>query len=428
MAALKRAVIGSTCVVALVAAGCSTSSKSSTVASSVPSTAATALTVSSAPARGVTADSIKVGGFGFKLAFGDQAIGAQARFARANSEGGVFGRKIDYVGYQDDTGDVSKDVDIAHQLVEEDKVFAVVPVTSTVFNAAGYFAESHVPFFGWAINPNWCGNDWAFGYDGCLQPAPGTTTGDVFGPLMREVFGGPITGKTMAVLGEDSPAGKQVPETSGASMKAAGFTVVYAEAPVPAPPAIVGDWTPYAEQLMTSNGGKAPDAIFLGIFPTNIPPLTKKLRDLGYKGRVFNAVLYNPFLSKAAAGLDADTYIDHAPFETTPAPPGLQQFMADMKAFSPSTALSSSAIQGWLSADLFLSILQKVGPNLTPESFDQVANDNFSWEVPGVAGKAVFPAFHNLGGVCYADVETKDGVTWTVVAKLACGTEQLVQK
>src|SRR5262245_28332653 len=59
------------------------------------------------PARGVTDTEIKVGGLvnltspnGSTMAGAD--VGAQVRFDRANDEGGVHGRTIDYVGTFDD--------------------------------------------------------------------------------------------------------------------------------------------------------------------------------------------------------------------------------------------------------------------------------------------------------------------------------------
>ncbi|HEX8803240.1 MAG TPA: ABC transporter substrate-binding protein, partial [Acidimicrobiales bacterium] len=59
------------------------------------------------PTRGVTDTSVKVGGLitasGPTTAlFTDAEAGARARFERANAEGGVHGRTIDFVGAEDD--------------------------------------------------------------------------------------------------------------------------------------------------------------------------------------------------------------------------------------------------------------------------------------------------------------------------------------
>jgi len=113
--------------------------------------------------------------------------------------------------------------------------------------------------------------------------------------VYRELYGGPVTGKTFAVIGEDSPAGKQGATTGGHHGEGCRLQGrCTPRRPVPGPPATVGDWSPYANQLMKSNGGKPPDAISIGIFPTEIAPLAKALRDLGYKGRIFNSVMYKP--------------------------------------------------------------------------------------------------------------------------------------
>ena len=54
--------------------------------------------------RGVTDDEIHVGGLGPAFPFKDFGgeVGAQARFKVENDNGGVNGRKINYVGWGDD--------------------------------------------------------------------------------------------------------------------------------------------------------------------------------------------------------------------------------------------------------------------------------------------------------------------------------------
>jgi branched-chain amino acid transport system substrate-binding protein len=72
--------------------------------------------------------------------------GAAAYYAYVNAHGGVNGRKIKYVVY-DDAYDPAKAVPLTHQLVEQDQVFAVVGQLGTPINTATrpYLNDNKVP-------------------------------------------------------------------------------------------------------------------------------------------------------------------------------------------------------------------------------------------------------------------------------------------
>lgn len=108
--------------------------------------------------RGVTDDSIKVGGIvSMTTATGyskkDTDLGAKARFDRANAEGGINGRKIDYLGAEDDGQDPAKNLAAARKLVQQDKVFAIAPMSSTTFSGSDFLQQQKVPTFGWGTLP-----------------------------------------------------------------------------------------------------------------------------------------------------------------------------------------------------------------------------------------------------------------------------------
>ena len=108
-------------------------------------TATSSAGASSGTTRGVTSTSITVGGLGFAEYYGDSAIGAEARFDAQNKAGGVDGRKIKFVGFKDDQSSPTVDIQQGKALVEQDQVFAVVPVVSITLAAGAYFAQQHVP-------------------------------------------------------------------------------------------------------------------------------------------------------------------------------------------------------------------------------------------------------------------------------------------
>lgn len=106
----------------------------------------------------MTDDSIKVGGIvsmttssGYSKK--DTDLGAKARFDRANAEGGVSGRTIDYLGAEDDGQDPAKNLAAARKLVQQDKVFAISPMSSVTFSGADFLQKQKVPTFGWGTLP-----------------------------------------------------------------------------------------------------------------------------------------------------------------------------------------------------------------------------------------------------------------------------------
>lgn len=109
--------------------------------------AAAAVTVALVPALGaapqaepgVTPTSVKLGGTvplsGEAAAFGSVAVGAKAFFDDVNAHGGVHGRRIEYVWY-DDGYDPAQTVQLTRRLVEQEGVFAIFNSIGTDQNAA----------------------------------------------------------------------------------------------------------------------------------------------------------------------------------------------------------------------------------------------------------------------------------------------------
>jgi branched-chain amino acid transport system substrate-binding protein len=109
---------------------------------------------------GVTDTEIRVGGVasitnGLGGTYGDAFDGLEAYFDQVNAQGGVFGRQLKLVAKRDDNGQASRNKDQVRALVEQDKVFAVLPVSTITFAGGKYLADNNIPTFGWNINPEW---------------------------------------------------------------------------------------------------------------------------------------------------------------------------------------------------------------------------------------------------------------------------------
>jgi hypothetical protein len=149
--------------VALLTAACSSSSTSST-----SSTAPAAASTSSTATGQAAGNAIVVGGLQDGN-FPGMDTGFEARIARFNSQGGIDGRKIKFLGVLNDGDSLTTDLNNAQTLVLKDHVFAVAPIADEVLNPASVqlFAQNSTPYIGWGISPAWCGNNWGFPLTGC---------------------------------------------------------------------------------------------------------------------------------------------------------------------------------------------------------------------------------------------------------------------
>jgi len=375
--------------------------------------------------RGVTDNSITVAGLSQQSQFTAQELktGVDARFNVVNQAGGVNGRKINYVESADDGGSVSTALSAAQRLVEQDQVFAIVPVLSPYVDEAGpYLEQQKVPFFGWGIDHTFCDNPAAFGFTGCIVPPPNIpTTGTTWGALVSNYFktlGNPngAQGKTAAVISEDNATGKTGAQVIGAQVKKAGFKAVYVQSTLP--PVPPGDYSPYINAMLTSASGKPPDAIFLTTSVPNTEHLVTALPQAGYKGVLTNAVFYDP----RAVGLMKDntsfTQFD-VPEDTANAE--MQTIVQRIKAVGgPNVQITQGMLSAYFSADAFVQVLQKAGKNLTPQSME-AAMKNFTYQIPNTVGPTKYPAAQTQGAPCGA-LEFSNGQNFKVVVKYSCYT------
>src|SRR5260370_9568757 len=213
--------------VALLAAACGSSGSSSS--STKPPVSST----SSPPAAtGGTGNAIVVGG----LQDGNFAgidTGFKARIARFNSQGGVGGRTIKFVGVLNDGNSLSTDLSNAQTLALKDHVFAVAPVASQVLNPSStqLFAQNSTPYIGWGIGPTFCNNNWGFPIVGCEASGDWQNTSGY--TQAAQAIGKSPKGLRVAVIGTDNAGAKAGTQSIIPSIKRVGSNAVSSQAPAP---------------------------------------------------------------------------------------------------------------------------------------------------------------------------------------------------
>jgi hypothetical protein len=420
-------------VAAVLVAACSSSSKSSQSGTSTTQgqSSTTQGASSGGNVRGVTSTQINVEGLVTALDFGTGASGAaKARFAQANTDGEIpGGRKINYLGYADDGGTPDQDLSDVRRFVESDHVFAIVPALSPFMESGGVYITQHkVPTVGWGISPPFCASSnfssvYAFGFNGCLAPPVPTYETMITGALTGKLFeqqGKSPQGAPAGVIGDNSDSSKAGNVSIAAQLTGAGFKVVYNENPIPAPPAVASDFTPYVQAIMTSNNGKPPELLYMASGPTAAFPLSKALRQAGYKGVIVHSTYAPQLVASAATQQVINT------FATTESnSPAMTKIVQTLHAGGV-TQIGQPELAGYYSADMFVQILKKVGPDLTPERFQQVAS-TFTYSIPGAVGPTYYPAGFQTGPPC-GEMVTSNGATWSVSVPFGCYVNTALKK
>lgn len=409
--------------VTLLAAGCS--GKKSQDADTGLSSGGT---TSSGEVRGVTDTEITIGGLGALTSpqggYPGVDTGAKARYERANREGGIAGRQIKFVGFEDDGEVATKNLDLARQLVQQDKVFAVAPGIGQGWlpSTTDFLQQNQVPFVGWGYMPGFCGNSFGFGFNGCTSPSdPKVANGSLTGGIIELKDLGP--GSTVAIQSYDNEAGRVPLIQIEATFEAAGVEVVYSDSKMPVTDA--ADFTPFVQKIMSSAGGSAPDAVVMITTFANTIGLTGALKAAGYQGTTLNYITYAPGLLASqpqVADSLAGTYVNTQMLPEEFGGTAITQMQDDLTAIGADPQISIGTSVGYWSADVLIQMLEKVGQDLTPANFEKVINAGFTYVPEGDPigiGPVEFPRDHEQATPCAAIVEVK-GTEYVPAVPMTC--------
>jgi branched-chain amino acid transport system substrate-binding protein len=371
--------------------------------------------------RGVTDTTITVGGLSQLANYAGIEEGAAARFERANAEGGVNGRTIEFLGVRDDGSDSTQNLNLTRELVESDEVFAVLPVASANFlpQSTDYLAEQQTIFMGWGFMPGFCG-DYGFGFNGCLignnLGIEGYPYNSSLVDTAIELAGGEgtdATGLTLGIIAGDDDSGRGGNVQYEALWTARGGDVVYSEAAIPVGGA--DDYSPFVTDLSQADDGDWPDVIFVSTdFPSAIG-MHASLAAAGYPGVAMNFAAYVPGLLQSSADIAAAFEGSYAYTQVPPQEGGgaaIDQILADLDAagFDPFIGLGTSI--GWYAADQFIQMLEAAGPDLggSMQGFVDAINAGFTYAPPdGGVGEVTFPEGHTTPVPCAAVMHVVDG-------------------
>jgi len=372
--------------------------------------------------RGVTSTSIKVGCVLTNAFWPGSAGGFAARFNRANAEGGINGRKIDFSGCVDDGQNPDTNLAASKRLVEQDHDFAVMEFsTFATPQVTDYLSSQQVPFYGWGITPGFCGTRWGFGFDGCVVSSGITSlkTGWAQSSNLYPVLASGLSFKNtkIALLGADNDSSRSSFSDIEKIIKANGGKVVYNQSVVPM--AGTTDFTPYIRPVLAAR----PNAVVLNIALNYVGQVIAGLRAGGYKGMITSPTGYQPGLLQAQHALAAAMEGSYSVSYTTPieqSSPFNTQMLKDLA--STNTRPGQGPMFAYTQADLLVRMLTAAGKDLNTKTFDQAVNDgSFVYKANPGGGIAdlPYPAGHFTGVDCSAAVQVVKG-NYVVKGKYAC--------
>jgi branched-chain amino acid transport system substrate-binding protein len=376
------------------------------------------------PSEGVFKSSIKIGGIATLSSFASMANGADAVFRLVNKAGGIYGRKINFLGIQDDGGVPTTDSTEVNNLVESSHVFAIVPEVGFVFAGGTVITKNDVPFFGWGFSAPFC-TSLGFGFNGCLSNPNGKYANGGFGTVFAKLLGGTTakTGKTMAIVNTDNQPGHASTDLIADSAQKAGVKVAIDDLYIPTNGTT--DYSPYAEKIIQSGAS----LVFNSGNLDTVLGLSQELRDLGYTGILSDPTAYDPSLVKLPALQNENVLLQLAPWQSSA--PAVKQMVSAVNAYDAAAHKSSprnlGVEIGYVTAEMFVQALKKTGRDLTRKTFLKALNSNWTFSVPGLAAKIKFPAGHQVMAPCMAVVKIEKGV-YVSTQPLTCGNVLTLKK
>ena len=398
----------------LLAAACGSSAK----------TAATKTTAAPAGVRGVTDSEVVLDVVAAVTSpqgatFPGFEDGARARIEEANRSGGVGGRKLRLANVYDDASDASKNLDSIHKAVLDDKAFAVL-ATSPDFlpQSSDYLAQNQVPYVGWGFVPGYCNNNWGFGFNGCLISQ--STANESLVKGIADALGKPVSSLKYAFQAGDDQSGHDGNRIYDFLVKKEGGKVVYNQANVPTQTQTT-DYSPFAQAVIATN----PDVIIVstafGGSYSSITSLAARVEQSVAAGVAYvpGALQALPSVAQALNGAYVDSQIPPQESQTA----AIKHITDDLVAIGkPPFVTLGGAIAYW-SADVLIHMLDKVGRNLTPTTFQSTINGSFHYQPDqnGGIGPLDYPKNHSEASPCAAILQVK-GTAYNPVLPFKCYT------
>ncbi len=337
---------------------------------------------------GATDTEIKIGNFfpysGANAAFAGNAKGMTAYFKKINDEGGINGRKITYITY-DDASDPAKALDLAKKLVETDGVLFITQPLGGPSNEAirAYMNDRHVPQIFLANQASEFGDPQHFPWTMGWQPTT-IAEGRIYGEYIQKN----IPNAKIAVITSIATASATNP---GADELVQGVKDVLGPASVVSTQVFVLTNDSLDAQMAALKASGA-NVLLDVAAPKGASLAIKKAADLGWKPAHFliNSSGGVPTVLKPA-GLENATGILSTGYYKDPTDPAwkddtvIKDWSAMMQKYEPMADLTyAGGVYGYMIAQSIVQVLRQAGDNLTRDNIMKQAASLKDFEPKGL--------------------------------------------
>ena len=327
---------------------------------------------------GVTKDTIRIGGVvsvtnALNAPYGDIFKGIKAYFAKVNSTGGIYGRKLELIAERDDQ--MVNNLKEVQGLLTEDNVFAAAPIVTIFdFSGASELTSQGVPAFGLNYNPEWDKAN-LFANEGalCLGCA-----GVDLPWLAKQLHKKSIGVLTYGTVDSSKKCGE-------------GIRKSFEKYPV----AKIGFYTDahsFGDVDFSVDVGKMKEAgvdFVTTCTDTNaVLALAKEIRAQGLNATQYLPNGYDQEFMKANGQFFQGSIVrvPFAPFETNPKPAGLVDYLKWMK--KQGDAPDEYTTYGWINGAQIVEGLKGAGPNFTRQkvidALNTLKSDTGGGLLPGI--------------------------------------------
>lgn len=307
---------------------------------------------------GVTRDKIVLGSFlplqsGLAAGATQMKEGTEAYFRYINDQGGVHGRKIEWI-VENDSYNPQQTVAVVKKLVDRDEVFAIVSTLGTVTNLAvlPFLKQRGVPI----INP-------AGGHLNLNKPKDKNVFGILplsseIGESMADYAVGKLGAKRVAIFFQNDQFGKDQRDGAVEYLKKKGMTPVAEASYVPSDV----DVSAQVVALRQAN----PDAVILGVIPKHGSLFMIEAQKLGWKPKVVgHNTMADPVVIDLAGSALEGIYVNLMTAVDTMDRPQVKLANEILAKYSPRTKPGYYPYLGMAGAVIFVEGAKKAGKELT---------------------------------------------------------------
>lgn len=295
----------------------------------------------------------------------------QAYFNTINEQGGINGRKINYIVY-DDAYKPDRAVANVKKLIEKDQVFVIFAQMGTPNNKATYkyvTEEKKVPL----IFPATGAHFWGYPYKRFLFPAPNDYWQETWIAVDYMIFTRGLN--KIGVFYQDDDYGRDVYDPAVDRIKQHGLEVAGAETYKS------GQVDVSSQVVRLKNAGA--QAVVLGTVYISGSQFLREAKKIGWNVQAIGISPTGTQKMIELSGEAAPGFVNTMPFPDLESSdkPAVKEYRDIIHKYYPNAPFDDTTMWGWLGAKMLVQMLNLTGKDLTRENLIKAAETKFkNWD------------------------------------------------